>query len=144
MAKLYEEPIKSVKTEFDQAEVLEIAKKKKLASFEEYDKYVLKNGGWFWTGIWVEIDGKNGKAWHINEPENKKTYTNLPIDDGYCTLDEFGMPKEKCLKSNKDARYFWRLTKYSGLLQRDVVIGGQLVNAVGRPSGRHRVLVEEG
>ena len=143
MAKLYEKPIQDTQKEFNQAEVLEIAKSEKIASFKAYDEHVLKNGGWFWTDIWVEIDGKKGKAWHINSPEKVKTYDNLPTEDGYYLLDEFGLPKEKCLESNKDARRFWRNDKFSGLLRRVGDNVWQGVFADGRPSDRRRVLVEE-
>jgi hypothetical protein len=140
MTKLYE---KSGQNRFNPSEVLELAKTKKLASFDKCDKYAIKKDGKLWTGIWVEIDGMNGKAWHINRPKKIKTYTNLPEKPDWFVLDEFGMPTEKCHRSNKDARYFMRAHKYSGLLRRGDDGGWLDVGAYEGPSYHLGVLVEE-
>lgn len=118
MLKQFERETKQMKTEFSQEEVLEIAKKHEIASFAEIDGYVMKNGGWFWTGTYAEIDGKNGKAWHINNPKKIKKYDNLPLENGWYLLDELGVPIEKSSRENKKARYFIRAEKYRGFFWR--------------------------
>lgn len=76
-----------------------------------------KYGSFFpiWTGTRVELNGKKTKI-----IENGKTVEKeVSESDDWFEQDEFGMPFGKSSdSSNKDARYLWRVSKYSGLVSR--------------------------
>lgn len=123
---------KPVEKKVNQAEVLELAKTRRVATIAETNEYVSKNGGWMRSGTWIDYDGENAVAYHLHSPK-EKIKLKLPIKDGECSIPELGIEKI----------YLLRLKKYSGLLVRDGYFYGRVVDADYGPDDRCGVLVQK-